>query len=133
MKRVIIILFLIIAFSILSCTKPIEKQTGPILLDEDPISASLNERFWLKDQQTAHIESEDLTIKLTKVTFAPCPNGTKCIWSGVGVAVAVTKDGEKDEIFIPGENPREIIFEYEFLFFDVSERYAGIEVSKSNN
>jgi hypothetical protein len=64
-----------------------------------PIAAVLDGAFELKHNQTALMESENLSIKFTDVPEdSRCPVGVECIWQGqAGIDLEITKQNEDPE------------------------------------
>lgn len=51
-------------------------------LATDVMSPKINEKFQLKINQTAYIQSENLEITLQKIQDSRCPLGVTCVWEG---------------------------------------------------
>lgn len=73
----------LISILIFSCSK---KELTP----------SLDETFKLSYEQSAQIESENLTIKFVDVTDSRCPEGAQCTWAGEGVVSLSVNNSEFD-------------------------------------
>lgn len=78
-----IVATLLISFLIFSCSK---KELTP----------SLDETFKLSFEQSAQIESENVTIKFVDVTDSRCPDGAQCVWAGEGVVSLNVNNSEFD-------------------------------------
>jgi hypothetical protein len=76
-------------------------------MDNNAITANLDEIFKVKLNQTALIRSENLTIKVVNVNDFRCPNDVVCIWEGDGiVSLNLTKDGANLDTVTLGINNR---------------------------
>ncbi len=72
---------------------------------EDTTIYLLNQSFTLESNHTAIFPQENLSIQLKEMFNSPCPPGAQCFWSGVGVLIKVSKDGDTQELLIQGEPP----------------------------
>lgn len=59
-----------------------------------PTRASLGETFTLMKGETAYLSDINAKLYLKDFTYAPCPPGAACFWSGLAVHFEFTIDGE---------------------------------------
>ena len=95
------------------------------------VSATLDQDFTLVKNQLAFISSENLYIKLLKITYQPCPEHVACFWSGLGADFEVTKDGQKQNSTTALEsNINNIYFGYEIDLTSVQPTKVNFKVKK---
>ena len=83
-------------------------------MQKDVVEASLDSSFQIKHNQTAIIESENLSIKFVNVVEdSRCPVGVKCIWAGQAeIEVEIKhKDKEPEKIVLISQAGREELAE----------------------
>jgi hypothetical protein len=102
MRRIIRLTALLICASIFfgACAGK-KQQTKDVSIQKDMVTASLDSSFQLKHNQTAIIESEELTIQFTDVVEdSRCPVGVECVWPGQArIELEIKqKDEEPDKI-----------------------------------
>jgi hypothetical protein len=76
-----------------------KKHPKEIDMQKDTITASLDSSFQLMHNQTAYMESEDLSIKfLNVIEDSRCPVGVICIWPGqVKIELEIRQKGKEPE------------------------------------
>ena len=98
------------------------------LQGKNVINVSLNQDFFLVKNQAASIETENLRIKLLKITYQPCSN---CFWSGMGADFEVTKDGQmKNGSTAIESNINNVYFGYEVDLTSVKPTKVGFRIKK---
>jgi hypothetical protein len=117
---------------IVGCTQILKQTPGQKTPDNkipqnyETLYVSLEEEFVLHENQSAKIEDENYEIKITKFFNSPCPKGTQCIWSGIGVAFEYTYEGEVNK----GTNLVQA-FGYQTTIIDTDyETYAKLKITK---
>ena len=128
MRNSILFLGLILLTVLMSgCTQ--EEQIPPDvkIYEQDIISVNLCEKFWLIENQTASVESEDLQLKLTKIIYSPCPEGVMCIWSGLGAEFEVSK---YNKTMLSIESHYKEFFGFKIDMMEVTQTYVGFKISK---
>ncbi|NQU98442.1 hypothetical protein HQ533_03160 [Candidatus Woesearchaeota archaeon] len=89
MNKSLIIVVIMVSIIIAGCS-----QKTPDTQHYEDIYVNLNEEFILHLNQTAIIKDVDFEVKILEFYNSPCPRGAKCIWSGLGVELEYTHNGE---------------------------------------
>ena len=129
------LILLLLVFGVLfivGCTPtPGEKtpdipQNQPVPSENTALYVQLEEEFTLYENQPATIIEEDYSIKITNFFNSPCPQGSQCIWSGVGIAFEHARAGDvKSGIDLVEA------FGYQTTILDTDhETYARLKVSR---
>ncbi len=96
------------------------------------INVNLGEKFTLVKDQTAFINSENLKLRLIKITYSPCRG--VCIWSGLGADFEVTKEGRTESGSTSVEsNINNVYFGYEVDLIVVERANAAFQIIKCNS
>jgi hypothetical protein len=103
------------------------------------VQANLDVEFTLSVGQSARIASEAMDIKFIDVTAdSRCQTGVQCPWAGeVSCEVTITKDGDKNNIFLTQmgltDNTAEYTYHNYTITFSVSPYpEAGKEIKKGD-
>ncbi len=86
----------------------------------------LDNSFILNKNQKAVISEENLEVKITHFVNSPCPKGSQCVWSGLGITFEYSYNGKTES----GLNLTQA-FGYEVKVIDTDyETFAKIKVNK---
>lgn len=147
MKR--LILFLVISIFLAGCTlnrninvsvnssaenvneqlavNEIPVNNDQVVAEENKVSFDLGQEFILHENESASITNENLQVKVTKFYNSPCPKGVQCIWSGVGVELEYSQNGQQ----VKGIDLKQAFgYETTILWTDY-ETYAKLVVKKT--
>jgi hypothetical protein len=56
------------------------------------ITVRLGEQFTLGKKQVARIAKTDVTLRITRLAYSPCPKGAVCVWSGKAADYELLRD-----------------------------------------
>lgn len=106
--------------------------SGCIINGQKEVDVGLNEAFKLEENQAAVLKDENIRIKLTEIIYSPCPEGVKCIWSGLGVKLMVfTGEGnDTPEVFLLEMGDEKSIFGLTIQNIEVKSSYVTLMVKK---
>src|SRR3989344_8273333 len=62
--------------------------------EKTKLTVSLGQQFTLRKNQVATVASTGLEIEIIQFYNSPCPSGSQCIWSGVGLGFEYRFNGE---------------------------------------
>ena len=132
LKKVALIAFAILALIVTGNWLRLNYESYFVKLQgKSLVSATLDQDFTLVKNQLAFISSENLYIKLLKITYQPCPEHVACFWSGLGADFEVTKDGQKQNSTTALEsNINNIYFGYEIDLTYVQPTKVNFKVKK---
>lgn len=135
---VIIIVTILVIIAVLwlvlwQSVRPINQNTNQANSNqtvEGTINFELDKEFWMKKDQTGRLRAEDLGIKLTGITYSPCPEGVMCVWSGLGANIEVNKGTESKELSLVLSGTV-TVFRFEINLFQVQQDKVSFIVKKT--
>lgn len=72
----------------------------PIPAPKNNKNVFLGQQFTLKENEVVSVNSTDLTITVTGFSYSPCPAGSMCNWSGIGIYTEFKLNGQtKTELY----------------------------------
>ena len=63
-------------------------------LKNNTLSVSLGQKFTLKKEQVAKIANTGLEVEIKAFYNNPCPDGSECFWSGIGIEFEYRLNGQ---------------------------------------
>jgi len=132
LKNLLLIFFgiILIGFTIIWLRENFESYKAK-LEGKSTIAVNLNKEFTLVKNQTAFIPNEDFRLRLTKITYSPCPKSAVCIWSGLGADFEASKGDKMQKASLAIEsNTNNIFFGYEIKIKSVKRANVAFEITK---
>lgn len=144
-----LILFLVLSIFLTGCTlnkninvsvnKSVENVNEQLVVNEVPRDNDqvvvgnnktffdLGQEFILHENESVSITNENLQIKILNFYNSPCPKGAQCIWSGVGVELEYSQNGQQ----VKGIDLKQAFgYETNIIWTDY-ETYAKLVVKKT--
>lgn len=108
----------------------INKNSGTIN-NTDIKSVAVNEEFRLEKGQTANIEDNNVSVKISKFIDSTCPEGAQCITAGEkGVIYELNIDGEKYTVNTISQEALHLAYQIETVSSDY-QTFAVIKMVES--